>query len=216
MPHPLVTQLRFARSEFVRCLDGVSEADGVRRLEPMNCISWNIGHLAFQEQVYWLLWAQKRILHPELLDIAGWGCGPNTPPLSEMWDAWRAVTAADEYLGTITQETIVTHLEGEDGPVLQGVLVSAQIFDPRPDVDLKDRVTVQGSTTTDGSGSYAIFVAPGTYRIVAYEDGYSPARGRRSLGSHRERKLWNVRGMRRTHRIEAPRGHTQRAVLHPL
>jgi hypothetical protein len=34
---------------------------------------------------------------------------------------------------------------------------------------------VQASTTTDASGSYAIFVAPGTYSIVAYKDGYAPA-----------------------------------------
>ena len=27
MPHPLVTQLRFARSELARCLEGVSEED---------------------------------------------------------------------------------------------------------------------------------------------------------------------------------------------
>jgi hypothetical protein len=31
-PHPLVTQLRFARSELVRCLEGLSEADARRRL----------------------------------------------------------------------------------------------------------------------------------------------------------------------------------------
>ena len=46
MPHSLVTQLRFARSEFLRCLDGISEDDAARRLLPMNCISWMIGHLA--------------------------------------------------------------------------------------------------------------------------------------------------------------------------
>ena len=34
MTHPLVTQLRFARSEFVRCLDGVSGEDALRRLSP--------------------------------------------------------------------------------------------------------------------------------------------------------------------------------------
>ena len=38
MPHPLVTQLRFARSEFVRCLEGVSPEDGIARIVPMNCI----------------------------------------------------------------------------------------------------------------------------------------------------------------------------------
>jgi hypothetical protein len=46
MIQPLVTQLRFARSEFVRCLDGVSDEDAIKRLLPMNCISWIIGRLA--------------------------------------------------------------------------------------------------------------------------------------------------------------------------
>jgi hypothetical protein len=68
----------------------------------------------------------------------------------------------DEYSiisGTVT--------DGENG--LQDVLVSAQDYDPTAsDV-------VQASTTTDISGSYAIFVAPGTYSIVAYKDNYGPA-----------------------------------------
>ena len=122
MPHPLVTQLRFARSEFVRCLEGVSEADGVRRLEPMNCISWNVGHLAFQEQVYWLLLAQGCVLYPDLHKLASWGYPATMPPLAEMWETWRAITAAaDEYFDTLTQETVLTHLEGEDGPVRESV-----------------------------------------------------------------------------------------------
>jgi len=103
------------------------------------------------------------------------------------FDASRSIVEAGSSKNLLLKPTIrVLELEeysiiagtvraGEDGPVLQGILVSAQIFDPRPDVDPKDTVTVQASTTTDGSGSYAIFVAPGTYRIVAYEDGYSPA-----------------------------------------
>ena len=35
MPHPLVLQLRFTRSEFQRALKGVSDEDARRRLEPM-------------------------------------------------------------------------------------------------------------------------------------------------------------------------------------
>ena len=54
MAHPLVEQLRFARSEFMRGIDGVSDDAARRRLGPMNCISWNVGHLAWQEQRYWL------------------------------------------------------------------------------------------------------------------------------------------------------------------
>ena len=55
MPHLLVTQLRFTRSELVRCLEGVSDADARRRFEPMNCISWIVGHLADQENHFWVL-----------------------------------------------------------------------------------------------------------------------------------------------------------------
>jgi len=58
MTHPLVTQLRFTRSEFVRGLEGVSDAEARRRFEPMNCIGWIVGHLANQENRYWVMYAQ--------------------------------------------------------------------------------------------------------------------------------------------------------------
>ena len=57
---------------------------------------------------------------------------------------------------------------------LEGVLVSAQIYDPDA-ADPKDTVIVQASTVTDEIGLYTIFLQPGTYNIVAYKDGYSPA-----------------------------------------
>lgn len=34
----LISQLRFERSEFMRCLEDVLAADAQRRPEPMNCI----------------------------------------------------------------------------------------------------------------------------------------------------------------------------------
>ena len=52
MPHPLVDQLVFARSEFMRAIEGISDEDAQKRMLPMNCISWNVGHLAWQEQKY--------------------------------------------------------------------------------------------------------------------------------------------------------------------
>ena len=64
-PHLLVTQLQFARSELVRCLEGLSEEDGCRRLQPMNCISWMVGHLANQEHRYWVQAGQGQ-------DLARW------------------------------------------------------------------------------------------------------------------------------------------------
>jgi hypothetical protein len=61
MPHPLVDQLRFTRSEFQRGLAGLTDEETRRRFGPMNCIAWNVGHLAWQEQRYWLEGGQGRI-----------------------------------------------------------------------------------------------------------------------------------------------------------
>jgi hypothetical protein len=66
MPHPLVQQLRFTRSEFARAFKGVSDDDARTRLEPMNSISWIIGHLAWQEQACFLGYGQAQLGGPSL------------------------------------------------------------------------------------------------------------------------------------------------------
>jgi uncharacterized damage-inducible protein DinB len=105
--HPLVTQLRFARSEFARCLEGVSEEDGVKRLMPMNSISWMVGHLTNQEQRYYLMLPGSQLVVPDLNDLVGFGKPASTPPLGEMWANWRIVTqAADAYLDALTAESL--------------------------------------------------------------------------------------------------------------
>ena len=117
MPHPMVAQLRFTRSEWQRALDGITDAEGRRRLEPMNCISWMIGHLAWQEQLYWLKRARGQLLVPELDDLVGYGRPASTPPLAEMWQAWQAITnAADPYLDTLTTETLQNRMLVEGQP----------------------------------------------------------------------------------------------------
>jgi hypothetical protein len=122
MAHPLITQLRFARSEFVRCLEGVTDEDARRRLEPANCISWIIGHLAAQEHKYWIMYAQDKELVPGLQEAMGYGCAPSTPPLDEMWDTWRAVTAAaDGYLDVLTVEQLETYFEWQGQRVGESV-----------------------------------------------------------------------------------------------
>ena len=101
-PHPLVEQLRFTRSEWLRALRGVPEADGLRRFEPINSIGWIVGHLAWQEQAYWLTRANSRTPEPLLNELVASGGPPSTPPLSEMLAAWRRVTkAADPWLDTL-------------------------------------------------------------------------------------------------------------------
>jgi DinB superfamily len=64
--HPLVLQLRFTRSEFKRALTGLTEGEASRRFLPMNCISWNVGHLAWQEQRYFLYFGQGLMPYPEV------------------------------------------------------------------------------------------------------------------------------------------------------
>ena len=49
MPHPLVTQLRFTRREWIRGLKDVTAEEATRRFGPINPIAWMIGHLAWQE-----------------------------------------------------------------------------------------------------------------------------------------------------------------------
>jgi hypothetical protein len=111
MPHQLVTQLRFARSEFVRSLEGVTGEEARRRFLPMNCISWIIGHLAAQEQYYFLYFTQEEVPYPNLNKLTGFGRPASTPPLDEMWAAWREITkAADVYLDTLTTEQLTQKL----------------------------------------------------------------------------------------------------------
>ena len=112
MPHPLVTQLRFARSEFARCLEGVSEEDARHRIMPMNSISWMVGHLAAQEQDYFVFFPKGEVPHPELNHSHGFGRPAATPPLADMWAVWHDITkAADTFLDTLTTEQLLTHLE---------------------------------------------------------------------------------------------------------
>ena len=129
--HPLITQLRFARSEFVRCLDGVSAEDGVHRIMPMNSISWIVGHMADQERGWWVYLAQGRMLAPGLNDLVGFGKPASTPPLDEMWAIWHTATqTADEYLDTLTTETLQTHLvhKGVPRPESIGTMIYRTIY----------------------------------------------------------------------------------------
>lgn len=108
MTHPLVLQLYFARKEFKRGLEGVTDEEAMRRFMPMNCISWNVGHLAWQEQRYWLTHMQGLTPMPELNVLVGYGRPGCTPPLEEMWAAWHTIIqAVDPFLSQLTSESIL-------------------------------------------------------------------------------------------------------------
>ena len=111
MAHPLVDQLRFTRSEFMRGLRGVDEAAAQRRLEPMNCIAWNVGHLAWQEQQYFITWAGGRTPFPDIAREFVSGGPPSTPSLERVLASWSAITAeADRWLESATSEVLEAHV----------------------------------------------------------------------------------------------------------
>lgn len=130
MTHPLVAQLRFTRSEFKRGLSGLSDEDARVRHLPMNCISWNVGHLAWQEQEYFLHYGLGRRINPEVATRFAYGAPASTPPLNEVLDAWKAITtAADEWLDQLTTDILASRvvskgrqLERRHGDLLQRVI----------------------------------------------------------------------------------------------
>jgi uncharacterized damage-inducible protein DinB len=111
MAHPLVEQLRFTRAEVDRALRGTPDADAERRLLPMNSIGWIVGHLAWQEQRYWLARAQGRTPVPLLDAVVPSGGPATTPPLRQMRRARRTViAAADPWLDALTTEDVLAAL----------------------------------------------------------------------------------------------------------
>ena len=103
MAHPLVDQLRFTRSEFQRGLRGLGEDDAQRRIGSMNSISWNVGHLAWQERQYFVTWPSGARPFPDIAREFASGGPPSTLSLARVVGAWRAITeAADGWLETVT------------------------------------------------------------------------------------------------------------------
>lgn len=131
MIHPLVAQLRFTRSEFRRGLVGVTEDDAVQRFMPMNCLSWNVGHLAWQEQRYFVYFAQGKTPQPQLNEFFAYGAPASFPSLQGMWVAWTAITrAADVWLSTVTSDTLQQHvvIDGQPTTYRYGSLLQRVIY----------------------------------------------------------------------------------------
>jgi len=129
MGHPLVDQLRFTRSEWVRVLDGVPEADGIVRVEPMNSISWIVFHLAWHEQANFLTRLHGRTPVPEANEHGVNGRPASTPPLADALRAWRAVTAAaDPVLEALTTADLQAWIPTATRPRLIGSAIQRVIY----------------------------------------------------------------------------------------
>jgi len=130
--HPLVLQLSFTRSEFKRALKGLSEGDAGKRWLPMNCISWNVGHLAWQEQKYILYYGQGQMPYPKIEELFAYGAPASTPSLREMQKIWQDITASsNSWLETITSEKLMEFVVKLDGIKLQrthGSLLQRMIY----------------------------------------------------------------------------------------
>jgi uncharacterized damage-inducible protein DinB len=116
--HPLVDQLRFTRSEFMRAIRRVSDEDARRRVMPMNCISWNVGHLAWQEQRYFLTYVDGAQRFRDIAREFEYGAPASTPSLDRVVDAWRAITtAADPWLDGLTSADLQRHAISAGKPI---------------------------------------------------------------------------------------------------
>ncbi len=117
--------------------------------------------------------------------VKGFDISPNqTTELVLDFDVSKSIVMAGSSGNWLLKPTIKMLLSTEwsivDGSVMSGglpvvgALVSAQVYNPAA-ADPKDRVIVESATITDDRGLYKIFLAPGTYNLVCYKDGYSPA-----------------------------------------
>jgi hypothetical protein len=131
MTHPLVLQLRFTRSEFARAWTGVSEEEAQHRFLPLNCISWMIGHLAWQEQYYFLHYGQGQLPFPDINRDFANGAAASPPSLERVSSAWHTITAAtDPWLNTLTTDTLQQHVISGGKPIayIYGNLVQRVIY----------------------------------------------------------------------------------------
>ncbi len=121
--HTLVLQLKFTREEFKRALKGLSDEDASNRLLPMNCISWNVGHLAWQEQRYFLYFGQGQLPYPEVQEAFAYGAPASTPSLREARSFWRKITKlADPWLESLTTVKLKSHILKPDGTPSERVI----------------------------------------------------------------------------------------------
>jgi uncharacterized damage-inducible protein DinB len=119
MAHPLVDQLRFTRSEFMRTARGVSDEDARARILPMNSLGWNVGHLAWQEQRYFLTYAQGcEPLYPDIATEFAYGAPASTPALERVLAAWKAITTTlDPWLDGVTSELLASEVINDGKPL---------------------------------------------------------------------------------------------------
>ena len=127
--HTLVRMYNLTRKEFDRNLKGLTDENARKRIEPMNCISWIIAHVANQQHAFFVDWPQGKEVDP-LYKPYGAGAPSSRPPLTEAMALWHnSCEKADLWLNTATEDSLhkqnpLTSPEGENA----GTLVVRCIF----------------------------------------------------------------------------------------
>lgn len=104
--HTLVQMYHLTRKEFERNLTGLTEEDARKRIEPMNCIGWIIGHVANQQHTFFVDWPQGRESDPRFQQY-GYGSPASQPSLAEVMALWKAsCDEADVWLNTATKDSL--------------------------------------------------------------------------------------------------------------
>ena len=104
--HTLVQMHYLTRKEFERNLVGLTDEDARKRIEPMNCISWIIAHVACQYQAFFVDWPQGKVTDSRYLAY-GYGSPASQPPLEEAMTLWRdACQEADAWMQAATKESL--------------------------------------------------------------------------------------------------------------
>jgi len=94
----------------LRCFSGLNKAHAENRLKPSNTLSWIVGHLANQEQEFWIYYPQGRFLFPDLNDMVGTGNPPSTPEIVRMWELWKIITQkTDAYLEGLSDKDLLQY-----------------------------------------------------------------------------------------------------------
>jgi len=81
------------------------------------------------------------------------------------------IKVIDTAVSSTVSGIVTVGTAGIEGEGVEGVFVSAQIYDESA-VNKEDEVHIQASTITDENGAYKMILDAGTYNVVAYKNGY--------------------------------------------
>ncbi len=125
--HQLVQMQHIARKEFERGLTGLSDEDARKRIDPMNSITWIIGHIAWHQHLFFVALPKDQDERPEY-GAFGTDAPASTPSLDDVVELWRtSCIEADGWLDNATDDSLM-QLTSPWGDKNGGTLLVRNIF----------------------------------------------------------------------------------------